>query len=55
MEANPWLTKVFFVGFMTTFDVCFMDHIVSYFLSLIVLVVASVRVGKEWDGSQLHC
>ena len=55
MEATPWLTKVCFIAFMKKFDVCFMAHLVSYFSSLIVLVVAGDRVGKEWDGSELRC
>ena len=55
MESTPWLTKVCFIGFMTSFDVCFMAHSVSYFSSLVVLVVAGDEVGEEWDGSELRC
>ena len=55
MEATPWLTKVFFIGFMTTFDVCFVAQSISYLSSLVVLVVAGDRVGEEWDGSDLCC
>ena len=40
---------------MRDFDVCFMAHSVSYFSSLIVLVVAGDRVGEEWDDSEIHC
>ena len=54
MEKTPWLTKVCFVGFMTSFDFFFVAHSVSYFSSLIVLVVAGDRVGEEWDGSELR-
>ena len=40
---------------MIAFDVCFVAYSVSYFSSLIVLVVAGDRVGEGWDGSELRC
>ena len=55
MKATPWLMKLCFIGFMTMFDVCFVAHSVSYFSSLVILVVAGDKVFKEWDGSGFGC